>query len=248
LGDGKAIICCIFANIKTKLAMNYIERNIEEKILNSLKSNKVILIYGARRVGKTEMIKHLVSNYSEKYLWLNGDDMDHIAGLEHRSKSNYKRLIGDSKLLVIDEAQQIQEIGLKLKLMVDVFNDLKIIAIGSSAFELNNQVGEPLVGRKRDFYLYPLAQLELSKTEDYFETAANLNDRLVYGGYPELVGLKERNQKIEYLKDQINSYLLKDILSFEGIKKRDKMVNLLKIFLLELDQKFLLNLLEGSYK
>jgi len=209
--------------------MNYIERSIEKKILDSLKLNKVILVYGARRVGKTEMIKHLVGKYSEKYLWLNGDDMDHIAALEHRSRSNYQRLIGDAKLLVIDEAQQIPEIGLKLKLMIDTLDDLKIIATGSSAFDLNNQVGEPLVGRKREFYLYPIAQMELFNTEDYLETIANLNDRLVFGTYPELVGLNGEMQKIEYLKDQINSYLLKDILSFEGIKKRDKMVNLLKI-------------------
>jgi len=209
--------------------MKYIFRAIEEKIVENLKPNKVVIIFGARRVGKTELIKRVAEKINEDYLLLNGEDVEHVSALEQRSSSNYNRLLGGRKLLIIDEAQAIPEIGLKLKLMVDSIAGLKIIATGSSSFDLNNQIGEPLVGRKIEFSLFPLAQLEFSKEEDYLETKANLEDRLIFGGYPELTHLPDKNKKIEYLKDQINSYLLKDIIAFEGIKKRDKIIQLLKI-------------------
>jgi predicted AAA+ superfamily ATPase len=209
--------------------MKYISRAIEQKIIENLKPNKVVIIFGARRVGKTELIKRVTEKINEDYLLLNGEDVEHIMVLEQRSTSNYNRLLGDKNLLIIDEAQAVPEIGLKLKLMVDTIPNLKIIATGSSSFDLNNQIGEPLVGRKTEFSLFPLAQMEFSKEEDYLETKANLEERLIFGGYPELTHLPDRNRKIEYLKDQINAYLLKDIIAFEGIKKRDKIVQLLKI-------------------
>ena len=209
--------------------MNYISRIIEHKIIDNLRPNKVTIIFGARRVGKTELIKRIAKKANEKYLLLNGEDVEHVSALEQRSSSNYERLLGGKKLLIIDEAQTISEIGLKLKLMVDSIAGLKIIATGSSSFDLNNQIGEPLVGRKTEYSLFPLAQMEYSKEEEYLETKANLEERLIFGGYPELTHISEKNKRIEYLKDQINAYLLKDIIAFEGIKKRDKIIQLLKI-------------------
>jgi predicted AAA+ superfamily ATPase len=210
--------------------MKYIKRAIEDDILNDLSTkSKVILIYGIRRVGKTQLIKHIIQQTSMEYLLLNGENIEHTDLLKTRSTANYKRLLGKKKLLIIDEAQAIPEIGIKLKLMIDTIPDLKILATGSSSFDLNNQVGEPLVGRKKEYKLFPLAQMELSYYEDYLTTRSNLEERLIFGGYPELIHLDERNEKIEYLKDQINSYLLKDIIAFEGVKKRDKIVSLLKI-------------------
>jgi predicted AAA+ superfamily ATPase len=210
--------------------MKYIVRAIEDDIINNLsKNNKVILIYGIRRVGKTQLIKHILKQINTEYVLLNGENIEHIDLLKTRSTANYKRLLGKKKLLVIDEAQAIPEIGIKLKLMIDTIPGLNILATGSSSFDLNNQVGEPLVGRKKEYKLFPLAQMELSHYEDYLTTHSNLEERLIFGGYPELIHLDERNEKIEYLKDQINSYLLKDIIAFEGVKKRDKIVNLLKI-------------------
>ena len=209
--------------------MKYISRAIEEKIVENLKPNKVVIIFGARRVGKTELIKRVAEKINEDYLLLNGEDVEHVSALEQRSSSNYNRLLGDRKLLIIDEAQAVPEIGLKLKLLVDTITGLKVIATGSSSFDLNNQIGEPLVGRKIEFSLFPLSQMEFSKEEDYLETKANLDERLIFGGYPELTHLPDKNKRIEYLKDQVNSYLLKDIIAFEGIKKRDKIIQLLKI-------------------
>ena len=210
--------------------MKYIKRAIEDDIINDIKSkNKVILIYGARRVGKTMLVSKILEKLKMDYLLLNGENLEHEQLLESRTTENYKRLLGKKKLLVIDEAQTIPEIGLKLKLMIDTIPGLKILATGSSSFDLNNRVGEPLVGRKKEYILYPLAQMEFSKMEDYPALISNFKERILFGGYPELIHLHERKEKIEYLKEITNSYLLKDIVAFEGVKKRDKIVKLLKM-------------------
>ena len=163
----------------------------------------------------------------EKYILLNGDDITTIQAFETRSVESLKKIVGDIKLLIIDEAQEIPDIGKKLKLMVDSIPDIKIIVSGSSAFELNNELGEPLVGRKYTLHLYPLSQQEFSQKETRLETIARLDERLIYGGYPELLHIPNLKDKAAYLREQVNSYLLKDVLSFEGIKKRDKILMLL---------------------
>lgn len=209
--------------------MNYIKRASEKLLLDYLQPNKVLVILGARRVGKTQLIKQLISNSNEKTMLLNGEDQDVQLALKDRSVRNYKQLLSDTTLLVIDEAQAVPDIGLILKLMIDSIEGLKIIATGSSVFDLDNQLGEPLVGRSYTFKLFPIAQMELIKSENYLETRGNLNDRLIYGGYPELLHLKSNAQKENYLKEQVNSYLLKDILAFEGIRKQAKIVSLLRL-------------------
>jgi hypothetical protein len=138
-------------------------------------------------------------------------------------------MLGDIKFLIIDEAQEILNIGKKLKLMVDTIPDLKVLITGSSAFEINNQIGEPLVGRMTSLNLYPIAQLEFSQTENFLDTKNNLEERLIFGSYPEVSQLVNRDEKISYLKEIVNTHLLRDILAFEGIKKRDKIIALLQI-------------------
>ena len=209
--------------------MEFINRSLDQIIRNYLFPNKVVILLGARRVGKTELIKHIISSVDEKLMVLNGEDQDVQAALSDRSVRNYKQFLSDTKLLVIDEAQVIPEIGIKLKLMIDTIEGLKILVTGSSVFDLDNQLGEPLVGRSYTFRLYPLAQMELSEKENYIETKGNLSNRLIYGSYPELEQLKSNSEKEKYLKEQVNSYLLKDILTFEGIKKRDKIVSVLRL-------------------
>lgn len=209
--------------------MHYIKRSIEETIQKYLKPNKVIVILGARRVGKTELIKHVLDKMSLKTMVLNGEDQDVLLALQDRSIRNYKRLLSNTELLVIDEAQAISDIGLKLKLMVDSIDGIKIIVTGSSVFDLDNELGEPLVGRSYTLKLFPLAQIELSNYQNFIETKNDLKDRLVYGSYPELEHLVKNNEKAEYLKEQVNAYLLKDILAFEGIRKRDKITSLLRL-------------------
>lgn len=206
-----------------------IPRIFEKLIFEKLKPNKVIVLLGSRRVGKTELIKKIIENAKEKVLFLNGDDMETHSLLEIQSTANFKRVLGDVKFLVIDEAQEIPNIGKKLKLMVDTIDGLKILITGSSAFEINNQIGEPLVGRMKTLYLFPLSQLEFSQKENFLETKNNLEDRLIFGSYPELTKLINREDKISYLKEIVNNHLLRDILAFEGIKKRDKIIALLQI-------------------
>lgn len=207
----------------------HIQRIIEKTVLANLKPNKVLLILGARRVGKTELIRTIIPKLSEPYLLLNGEDMDVQDLLNRRSVENYKRLLGENKILIIDEAQEVPEIGKKLKLIVDNIEGVKVIATGSSVFDLSNELGEPLVGRKKTIELFPVSQQELMSTETLVGTKANLEERLILGSYPELFNIEGWEQKEDYLREQVNSYLLKDILTFEGIKKRDKILQLLRI-------------------
>ncbi|WP_310381922.1 ATP-binding protein [Flavobacterium sp.] len=206
-----------------------VNRIYENLIPAKLQPNKVLVLLGARRVGKTQLIKNIIKNANEKVLFLNGDDIETHNLLEIQSTANFRRVLGDIKLLVIDEAQEVPNIGKKLKLMVDTIPDLKVLITGSSAFEINNQIGEPLVGRMKTLNLYPIAQLEFSKQESYLDTKNNLEERLIFGSYPELTKFTNREDKIRYLKEIVNNHLLRDILAFEGIKKRDKIIALLQI-------------------
>jgi len=209
--------------------MKDIERALEKRIIHALRPNKVVLLLGARRVGKTELINRLLPKFKESYMLLNGEDEDTHELLKQRTVRNYQKLLGDTRLLIIDEAQDIPDIGAKLKLMVDTIEGVKILATGSSVFDLNNTLGEPLVGRKTTLYMYPLAQMEYSKHENLLDTKSKFEERLILGTYPELEHIQDWHEKVNYLKEQINSYLLKDILAYEGIKKREKLVSLLRM-------------------
>ncbi len=207
----------------------YIEREIKTQVLKYLHKNKVLLLLGARRTGKTTFLKQLLKQINEPYIYINGEDVIQTSVLSERSIRNYKNLLGNKRLLIIDEAQKIHEIGNILKLMIDSIDNLQIIATGSSAFDLTNKLGEPLTGRKYTFMLYPFSEREWSNVEDIFEKRTNFKERLIFGSYPELVHLKDRDEKIFYLKDLVNSYLLKDVLAFELIKNADKVFNLLRL-------------------
>ncbi|MDW8849516.1 ATP-binding protein [Flavobacterium sp. MMLR14_040] len=208
----------------------YLKRAVIQEFKNKIIPNKVLILLGARRVGKTELIKNYLKDIpSESYLQLNGEDINDISLIKERSVNNYKRLLSGLDLLVIDEAQNIPEIGLILKLIVDSIDGIKVIATGSSMFDLSNKLGEPLVGRKNTIYLFPLAQMEFSSNENYKQTVENLEERLLFGGYPELIQYDNWDEKKDYLFEIINSYLLKDILVFEGIKHADKIYDLLRL-------------------
>ena len=192
--------------------------------------NKVLIFLGARRVGKTKLIQdYLETIPKEKYLSLNGEDVNDAELLRERSVANYKRLLDGIEILAIDEAQHIPEIGWILKLIVDSIDGIKIIATGSSMFDMANNLGEPLVGRKNTLYLFPLSQIEFSQFENHKETTENLEQRLLFGGYPELEQYPDWEEKQEYLNEIISSYLLKDILIYDGIKNSAKIYDLLKM-------------------
>ena len=160
---------------------------------------------------------------------LNGEDYDTIALLNERSISNYRLLLEGIDLLAIDEAQNIPEIGSKLKLIVDEVEGIKVIASGSSSFDLLNKAGEPLVGRSTQFHLTPFSQKEISQIENALETRQHLESRLIYGSYPEVVMLESFERKTDYLRDIVGAYLLKDILAIDGLKNSSKMKELLRL-------------------
>ncbi|MBC7640763.1 MAG: ATP-binding protein [Flavobacterium sp.] len=216
---------------------NYYKRAILEEFHRKLLPNKVLILLGARRVGKTDLIKNYLSDIPKSdYLQLNGEDIDDANLLKERSVNNYSRLLANKKLLVIDEAQNIPDIGMILKLIVDSIDGIKIIATGSSVFDLSNKLGEPLVGRKNTIYLFPLAQMEFNEQENYKETTQKLEERLLFGSYPELEKYPDWKDKVSYLKEIINSYLLKDILIFDGIKQSNKILDLLKLIAFQVGQ------------
>ena len=209
---------------------NYFKRVLFTEFSKKLLPEKVLLLLGARRVGKTKLIKDFIKEHPQNvYLQLNGEDIMDSDLLKERSVTNYQRLLSGIDVLVIDEAQHIPDIGLILKLIVDSIEGIKVIATGSSMFDLVNNLGEPLVGRKNTLYLFPLAQKEFAEFEDYKETSQHLEQRLLFGGYPELEQYSDWKEKEDYIYEIINSYLLKDILIFDGIKNSDKIYNLLRL-------------------
>ncbi|HEY6907007.1 MAG TPA: ATP-binding protein [Ignavibacteriaceae bacterium] len=207
----------------------HIPRKALNILKNRLKPGKVIIILGARQVGKTVLLKDFLKTVREKYIFWNGEDFAVHELLKRRTIQNYKNLLGTSELLVIDEAQKVPDIGLILKLIVDSFEKLKIIVTGSSAFDIANLTGEPLTGRKYEVMIFPVSESEYKTIEKPEEAKDNLMQRLVYGNMPELVSIPDQNEKEEYLREIINSYLLKDILTFERIKNSSKLVSLLKL-------------------
>ena len=206
-----------------------IERLAKKIVHKYLKPNKVILLLGIRRSGKTFLLEKIKENTSEKLLFWNGENVAIQAQLQRRSIQNYTNLIGDTKFLIIDEAQKIPFIGEILKLMIDSVKNLKIIATGSSAIDLAGSVGEPLVGRKYDIYLYPISEQEIAPYEEITQRLDNLKMRLVYGSMPELLRHKNFEDKEEYLRQLINSYLIRDILQFNGVKNSAKIFDMLKL-------------------
>lgn len=210
-----------------------LKRALFDSLVKKILPGKVLVILGPRRTGKSFLLKQILSVVNEKHLLLNGEDHAVVELLQNRRVSNYKKMLGDVRLLVIDEAQKVPGIGLALKLMVDEIEDLKIIATGSSMFDLDQNIGEPLTGRKNTFYLFPLAQMELNQVENAVDIKNNMEDRLIFGSYPELQKLQSGEAKAEYLKEIVNSYLLKDILSLESIRNSTKIHDLLRLLALQ---------------
>ncbi len=207
----------------------YIPQKQLNSIKNFVKQGKVVILYGPRRVGKTTLVKKFLENVKEPNIYLNGEDIFTQENLSSQSIVKLKDFIGKAKIVVIDEAHKIPNIGLNLKLIVDNIRDVKIIATGSASFELVQKTGEPLTGRKFTLKLFPLAQLELSQRENLYETQSNLEKRLIFGSYPEVALSESNDERILYLKELVNSYLLKDILEINNIRHSDKLIKILRL-------------------
>jgi len=206
-----------------------IKRAVQKQIIKGMQANKVLVLLGPRRVGKTVLLKQIIEQLNEPYILLNGEDFETRKQLAYRSIQNYVNLLGSKKILLIDEAQKIPEVGEVLKLMVDHIDGIRILVTGSSAFDINQYTGEPLTGRKKEFNLLALSEKEFDQVENYIEKITNMKQRLVYGNYPELLHIQDQEDKQAYLQDLVNAYLLKDILTFENIRSADKILNLLRL-------------------
>ncbi|MBY0424484.1 MAG: AAA family ATPase, partial [Cytophagales bacterium] len=194
-----------------------IHRTIEKRLSEYLFKGKVILVFGPRQVGKTTMLKKIAADSGADTLWLNGDESDIRELFEKPTSSKLKAILGNHKLVFIDEAQRIADIGIALKLLVDNFPEIQVVATGSSAFDLANEVQEPLTGRKYEFFLFPFSFGEMANEKSMLEEKRLLEHRMVYGYYPEVV-LNAGEEK-ELLRLISESYLYKDILSLERLRK-----------------------------
>jgi len=203
-----------------------IQRIIETQLQEKLFQGKVITLIGARQTGKTSLLKKLIVNQPEQAIWLNADEFDIKERFKNPTSTSLKSLIGNNKLVVIDEAQNIEEIGLALKLLVDTYPEIQVIATGSSAFELQNKTNEPLTGRKFEFNLYPFSYTELANHTSELIEKRMLSHRLVFGSYPEVVN--NAGNEIEVLKLLSDSYLYRDLLMLDAIKKPEKLIKLLQ--------------------
>lgn len=208
-----------------------IERILEKQILAKINKKKAIILMGPRQVGKTTLLKSLFEKSTE-IIWLNGDEPDIQSIFENISSKRLEAIIGNKKMIIIDEAQRIPDIGLKMKLITDQLLNVQLIATGSSAFELSNKLNEPLTGRKWEFKMYPISFQEMVNHHGLLNEIRLLPHRLVYGFYPDVVN-HPGNEK-EILKQLSDSYLYKDLLMIDQIKKPSALVKLLQALALQI--------------
>ncbi len=207
-----------------------VNRAILEPIITKLAgNNKIVIIYGARQIGKTTLANQIIARLNLKTLKINADEKKYHSILSSRDFAKMRSLVSGYELLFIDEAQRIENIGINLKILTDNLPELKIIVTRSSSFELANKIKEPLTGRTWTYNLYPLSFLELSEKYNKFELKERLDDFLIYGGYPEVFTLENFKDKKKLLEEIAASYLYKDILELESIKKSEKIYKLLQL-------------------
>jgi predicted AAA+ superfamily ATPase len=203
-----------------------IKRGLEAVITKKLKDHKAIILLGPRQTGKSTLLQLMKAQLKKPVAWWNGDETDIRSLLEKPGSTQLTSLIGNNKTVVIDEAQRIENIGLCIKLITDNIKNVKVIATGSSAFELANKINEPLTGRKWEYHLYPISFGEMVEHTSLLEEKRLLHHRLLYGYYPEVVTSPGNEQAL--LKQLANSYLYKDILTWERIQKPDKLEKLVQ--------------------
>lgn len=210
-------------------------RSLENTIVDRFKNTeKSVILYGPRQVGKTTLSKSIAKSLGWKTLMLNGDDKTSNDILSSQDLTKLERLVSGYQLIFIDEAQRIQNIGINMKLIIDSHPEIRILATGSSSFDLANKVAEPLTGRVWSYTLYPVSATEMVKSESRYDYSKRLEEQLLYGSYPEIYKYKTSEDKISYLKQLTTSYLYKDILEYADIKHADKIDKLLKLIALQL--------------
>jgi len=215
-----------------------IKRELLPIIKDKLFKQKAIIIIGARQVGKTTLLQDILSS-QEGVMWFNGDDLATRDLFNQVSKEKLMTIFGSNKIIIIYEAQRIKDIGLKAKIITDQMKDIQLILTGSSSFELSNNINEPLTGRKWEYNLYPISFSEMVNDKDLFNEIKQIEQRMIFGYYPEVVC--NPNSAMELLKQLANSYLYKDILQWERIKKPDMIVHLLQALAYQVGSQVSLN-------
>jgi len=204
------------------------KRILKAQIEKKLFQGEVIILYGARQVGKTTLVKEIVNEFADKAVYFDCDLIRNREIFEKQDEIEFKKVIGDKKLVVLDEAQRILNIGLNLKIMHNYLKDVQVIATGSSSFDLSNKINEPLTGRAVEFMLPPLSIEEIMQKYDYMIMKTQLNNVLRFGSYPNIFDRNEEEarEKLDFI---VSNYLYKDILQFEDLKKSDKIIDILRL-------------------
>ncbi|KKS45760.1 AAA family ATPase [Candidatus Gottesmanbacteria bacterium RIFCSPLOWO2_02_FULL_42_29] len=224
-----------------------IPRSLTNIVLTKLRaSDKGIVIYGARQVGKTTLVNDVVQHSGLKTLTVNADQSKYLDIFSGRDLNKISNLVAGYELLFIDEAQRIPEIGINLKIILDNLKPLKVIVTGSSSLDLASKVSEPLTGRIWTYKLYPISFFELKKLKNVFELDDNLEERLLYGSYPDIFSINGHINKIEYLQILSDSYLYKDLLELGGLKNSAKIRDLLKLLAFQIGNEVSLTELGSS--
>ncbi|MDO9128339.1 MAG: ATP-binding protein [Anaerolineales bacterium] len=213
-----------------------IHRLLLSQLQNSLMPGKVTVLYGPRQVGKTTLATELLKSVTIPYKFINADELTYREVLASQSRQRLGELLGDHRLLVIDEAQRVPDIGLNLKILVDSFPNVSILATGSASFDLASKISEPLTGRKLTFSLYPVSYAELRQAFGDFEVKQQLERWLVWGGYPAVVTTESPPMRERLLGELTGSYLYRDILELEGIRRSEKIVDLLRLLAFQIGQ------------
>ena len=202
-----------------------IRRILQERIEDCFFNGKVIVLYGARQVGKTTLIKEIEKKFSDDSLYLNCDEPDFREALSGVSSTELKSLIGRKKVVFIDEAQRVKNIGITLKLLVESFPEVQVVATGSSSLDLSDEIVEPLTGRKYEYLLHPFSLLELQDKFSNIEIKRILEKRIIWGMYPEIEEKPEEAETL--LRNLTSSYLYKDVLQYQDIRRPELLEKLL---------------------
>lgn len=200
------------------------------QVREELEPGKIVVIYGPRQVGKTTLVKQILADFTDnKSLYINADQLKYRHLLQSQDLPTLAGIVKNCRLVVIDEAQRVENIGINLKIMADNFKKTKFIVTGSASLDLANKINEPLTGRKKTFILYPLSVNELNRYFGNFETKTQLERWLIYGGYPEIVLQTNFETRQNLLAEIIGNYLYRDLLDLGEIKKPGKLVDLLRL-------------------
>ncbi len=223
-----------------------IPRILLDNLQKAITPGKVVVIYGPRQVGKTTLVNDLLPLLSLKFRLVNGDELMVRDVLSSQSRQRLGELIQDVDLLILDEAQRIENIGLNLKILVDSYPQARFIATGSASFDLANQIREPLTGRSITLNLFPVSYMELGRAFGRFEAKSQLERWLIWGGYPEIVSTESSARRETLLSELVGSYLYRDILELEGLKKAEKIVDLLRLLAFQIGKEVSLSELASS--